>query len=177
MKAWGYICVLLLLAGAFFAGRATRPCRSGAVVRSDTVTVIDTVVREIPVPRRVEIVRIDTCYLAAVGAKTDTGTAATDAPAALIKAAADTVRVPVAVPIERKEYASEEYRAVVEGYRAALVEMEVYPRRQVVTVRETTPAAGRPSRWSLALQAGYGIGPSGPAPYIGLGVSFSLVRF
>lgn len=156
MKAWGYLCVLLLLAGAFLAGRASRPRHAGVVVRCDTVTVVDTVVREIPVPRRVEVVRVDTCYLAAV---------------------ADTVRVPVAVPIERKEYAAEDYRAVVEGYRPALVEMEVYPRRQVVTVRETQPAAGKPSRWSLAVQAGYGIGPAGPAPYIGLGVSFALVRF
>ncbi len=156
MKAGGYICVLLLLAGAFLAGRASRPCRAGTAVRCDTVTIVDTVVREIPVPRRVEVVRIDTCYLAA---------------------AADTVRIPVAVPIERKEYAAEDYRAVVEGYRPALVEMEVYPRRQVVTVRETAPAAGRPSRWSLALQAGCGIGPDGPAPYIGLGVSFAIVRF
>ncbi len=45
----------------------------------------------------------------------------------------DTTHVEVEVPIERKEYKTDDYRAVVEGFRPSLVEMEVYRQTQLVT--------------------------------------------
>ena len=154
MKIWGYIATILLFVVAFFAGRASRRC--GVVsgeVRRDTVTVIDTLFREIPMPYPVEIVRVDTCYL---------------------PGAADTFRIPGAVPIERKTYITSDYRAVIEGYRPALVEMEVYHRTNTVTV--TPPVTVKPKRWGIGVQVGYGYMPTvnREAPYIGIGIQFDL---
>ena len=41
MKSWSYILLLVLLAGAFLAGRWTKPCGAEAV-RRDTVILRDT---------------------------------------------------------------------------------------------------------------------------------------
>ncbi|WP_289290009.1 DUF6808 domain-containing protein [Muribaculum intestinale] len=153
MKVWGYITAVLLFAGAFFAGRAShRFDAARSEVRRDTVTVFDTLVWEIPAPHPVEVVRVDTCYLP--------GTV-------------DTIRIPVAIPIERKTYTTPDYRAVVEGYRPALVEMEVYRQTNIVTV---TPTSAKPKRWGVGLQIGYGYMPTANrvTPYIGIGIQYDL---
>ncbi|MDE6042677.1 MAG: hypothetical protein K2G07_03920 [Muribaculaceae bacterium] len=78
----------------------------------------------------------------------------------------------VAVPVEQHVYTdSTNYRAVISGYGITLDTMQVFPRREVITV------SPRRKRWSIGLQAGYGIGPKGPQPYIGVGVSYSIWQF
>lgn len=154
MKAWGYILAVVLFVGAFFAGRWTKPRDVSYVKLRDTVIVRDTVTERIPEPQIVEVVRTDTCWLATE---------------------ADTVRVPVAVPIERRVYATSDYRAVVEGYRPSLVSMELYRQTQVVT----TTASPRPRRWGIGIQAGYGLAPRTGRfePYIGIGVQYDIISF
>lgn len=149
------ISAVLVFGIGFFAGRRTGRPEQLEIIRRDTVTVTDTIVREIPVPRTVTVVRVDTCYL---------------------PGPVDTVRVPVAVPIERKEYGTPEYRAVVEGYRPELVEMEVYRQTNTVTV---TPAIAKPNRWGVGIQVGYGLTPRTGRlePYIGIGVQYNLFSF
>ena len=151
MKVWGYILAVLLFVGAFLAGRWTKPRDVSYVKLRDTVIIRDTVTERIPEPQIVEVVRTDTCWLETV---------------------ADTVRVPVAVPIERKVYVTSDYRAVVEGYRPSLVSMKLYRQTQVVTVT-TSP---KPRRWGVGLQIGYGYMPTvnRTAPYIGIGIQYSL---
>ena len=124
MKAWGYLLSAALLAGAFLAGRWTKPCTAPESVRCDTVLT------------------------------------------------ADTLLVPVVVPIERRVYVTADYRAEVEGYRPRLVSMELYRQTQVVT---ETPAA-RPQRWGIGIQAGYGLAPRTGRfePYIGVGIQYSI---
>ena len=75
----------------------------------------------------------------------------------------DTVYVPV--PIERREYRTADYRAVVSGYKPRLEVMELYRQTSTITV------SPRPKRWGLGVQAGYGI-PHGW--YVGVGVSYDL---
>lgn len=74
--------------------------------------------------------------------------------------------VKVAVPIEKKEYKTDHYRAIVSGYKPSLDLMEVYTKTQTITV---TP---KKKRWGLGLHVGYGY-PSGW--YIGGGISYNLV--
>lgn len=156
MKAWGYLLSGTLLAGAFLAGRWTKPCTAPESVRRDTVILHDTLVVPVPTPERVEVIRRDTCWLV----RCDT------------VLTADTLRVPVVVPIERRVYVTADYRAEVEGYRPRLVSMELYRQTQVVT---ETPAAG-PRRWSIGIQAGYGLAPRTGRfePYIGLGIQYGI---
>lgn len=149
MKVRGYILAVLLFVGAFFAGRWTKPRDVSYVELRDTVIVRDTVTERIPEPHIVEVVRIDTCWL---------------------KTVADTVRVPVTVPIERKVYVTSDYRAVVEGYRPALVSMDIYRETQVIT-KSTAPR-----RWGVGIQISYGLAPRTGRlePYIGIGIQYSI---
>ncbi len=140
----------------FLLGRRYERNRPFDLPLPDTVIRVDTIRDTVPVPQKVYVARIDTCWM---------------------PRAADTVyvsdTVPVLVPVERKEYATAEYRAVVEGWRPSLVEMEVYPRTQTVTkylTRETI----RKTRWGIGLQVGYGVCESRMTPYLGVGVQYNI---
>lgn len=156
MKAWGYILLIALFVGAFFAGQWTKPCRKAETVLRDTVVVRDTLAVPVPTPERVEVIRRDTCWLV----RCDT------------VRTADTLRVPVIIPIERKVYATADYRAVIEGYKPELVSMELYRQTQVVT----NTVSAKPKRWGVGIQAGYGFTPRTGRfePYIGLGIQYSI---
>ncbi len=151
-------------AAMFFAGRG---CRDGGghneggytETRVDTLIVRDTLRDTVLVPVECFVVRVDTVWLQA-GRDT-----------VRIVAAQDSVRI--AVPIERKVYATRDYRAVVEGFRPALVEMELYPKTTFIT-RETLRAKA-PEKWSIGIQAGWGISPKGAAGYIGVGVQYRIL--
>lgn len=85
----------------------------------------------------------------------------------------DTIRevVEVELPIEEREYKSEEYYAVIGGYNPYLKSIEVYPKTSYITTTETVT---KRKRWgvSLGVQGGYGITPKGWQPYAGVGISF-----
>lgn len=73
--------------------------------------------------------------------------------------------IPFVIPIEKKEYKTADYRAVVSGYKPSLDYMEVYRKTQTVTL---TP---KPRRWGIGLQAGI----SYPAGWhIGVGISYDI---
>lgn len=71
----------------------------------------------------------------------------------------------VDLPRRQLVYEGDSYTAWVSGVAPAL---------DSIAVR--VPQVARPRRWSVAVQAGVGITPAGPQPYIGLGLSFSLTR-
>lgn len=84
----------------------------------------------------------------------------------------DTIRIDDTLVLPRQEviYQDSLYRAVISGYRPRLDHLELFPR---TTTHTLTPQL-KPKRWGIGLQAGYGL-PYGP--YIGLGVSYNLVRW
>ena len=85
----------------------------------------------------------------------------------------DTIRdtMWVNLPIEAREYKSEEYFAIVEGYNPMLKYIEVYPRTAYINSTETIK---KRKHWGVGIgvQGGYGITPKGWQPYAGVGVSF-----
>ena len=140
--------------GAFFFGRSTM--RTDIVrteVERDTIVVRDTI-REY-YPQEVEWVVVKTERV--------------EVPIIV----RDTIRevVEVEIPIEEREYKSEEYYAIIGGYLPYLKSVEVYPRTQIVNATETIT---KRKRWgvSLGVQAGYGMTPVGTQPYAGVGVTF-----
>lgn len=153
MKKWEWLLIVLLVALAYFLGRRFPAQPEPGSVARDTITVRDTVRDSIPVPFTVRFDHYDTLYI----------------PLYIVDTVrADSVLLPVPIPIERKEYVTEDYRAVVSGYRPSLDVMEVFRRTQTVTVRE------RAKRWGVGPQIGVGV-PGGW--YVGVGVSYHVWRW
>lgn len=154
--------ILIWSLAVFYAGRnwAIKRDISGYAERVDTLVVRDTIVQEKPVYRTISQVRTE--YVPVC----------------------DTIRIQdtlfVPVPIETKVYEDSLYRAEVSGYRASLDRLEIYRQERIIT--QTIPVQVKErKRWGIGVQAGYGVStPNGKpvlSPYIGIGVSYDLIRW
>ena len=130
-------------------------------VKVDTLFVYDTIFVEKPVIKKVEI--IDTLLLPV--SITDT------------LMLHDTIFV--YLPIEQRQYGDPRYTAWVSGYRPQLDSIHIYQQTQYIT--KEVKVATKPKRWGIGLQAGYGVslhnGQVSPAPYIGVGLSYSIINW
>ena len=78
--------------------------------------------------------------------------------------------IPVLVPIVSKEYKTDNYRAIVSGYKPSLDFMEVYRDKEIITLSPLQ----KKKRWGLGLQTGYSY-PGGW--YFGCGISYNLCQW
>lgn len=120
----------------FFMGR----CSVGKQ-EITTIERVDTVVVEKPMPYKVEVVRK---VSVPVYVPTPADTVVENKESAEENARKDSTLVEVPVEVERREYKSEEYRAVVSGakigdLRPTLESMEVYARNEVQVVEQKVP--------------------------------------
>ena len=120
--------VALACVAMFFVGR----CSVGKQ-EITTIERVDTVVVEKPMPYKVEVVR-KVSVPVYVPTPADT----------VVVARVDSVLVEVPVEVERREYKSEEYRAVISGakigdLRPTLESMEVYARSETRVVERNVP--------------------------------------
>lgn len=76
----------------------------------------------------------------------------------------------VIIPITQKMYEGEGYRAYVSGYNPSLDSLLLFREVEHVKIRSPT----KPPRFSVGLQAGYGVTPKGFQPYIGVGIAVNL---
>ena len=150
------VIALALIAAAFLLGRRSVKPEIVKIHRTDTVVVRDTVRETVLVPKVRYLTRVDTVLLPVPG---------------------DTVEVPVLVPISRKVYEGEDYRAVVSGFRASLDTLDIFRKTQTVTntVVQRVEVPGKPKRWGIGVSAGYALTPQGVKPYIGAGISYSFI--
>lgn len=141
----------------------TESTTSDTIVIRDTVVVRDTLVIKVPAPSQVDTVKYDTLRNIQ---KSDT---------TKIREYANTDET--VIPIVRKTYQNEEFKAVIEGYKPELISMEVYPKtttiRDTVIINNTTVKIKQP-RWVMSVGPGVGYGPKGLEPYIGVHVGFRL---
>lgn len=157
---WILFALLALVAGLFLGrGCSTKRTEIVETQTSDTITItrIDTVVVERPVPVRVVEKRTDTLTLYR-------GT--------------DTLYVPV--PISRYSFRDSLYALDVSGFNVTLDQLEVYPRTVYKTITNTTERTiQEKKRWGIGLQAGYGynFGSGKAGPYVGIGLQYSLWKF
>lgn len=79
----------------------------------------------------------------------------------------------IELPIMQSVYESTDYKAYVSGVRARLDSIFVYPLHEVVTVKEKQP----PKKWHIGVTTGYGIGTKGMQPYVGIGLTYSIISF
>ena len=152
------VIALALIAAAFLLGRRSVKPEIVKIHRTDTVVVRDTVRETVLVPKVRYLTRVDTVLLPVPG---------------------DTVEVPVLVPISRKVYEGEDYRAVVSGFRASLDTLDIFRKTQTVTntVVQRVEVPGKPKRWGIGVSAGYAFTPQGVKPYMGAGISYSFITF
>lgn len=127
--------VVVLIGMAFVWGRREGE-RKPERLRIDTVIFRDTIRDTLLIPQKIYLTRVDTVYMQLPN---------------------DTVKVPVLVPIERKMYETEEYRAVVSGFRPNLDSLEIFPQTRVITrtVEAATPAKRRWIRFGIGIGVGY----------------------
>lgn len=96
----------------------------------------------------------------------------------------DTVRFPIIgeatpdsatvdLPINQQIYEDSTFRAWVSGYDVALDSIEVYPTREIITLRPRC----KEKHWHLGPQMSVGVTPGGLQPMVGIGITFSFFSF
>lgn len=153
MKSLPWILVCLLL-GMIVWMRCNPHDPSTVYIKGDTVHIRDTLRDTILQPVKETLKRIDTVYLPILIDITTDRTVEGDS-------------IPVLVPITSKEYKTDDYRAVVSGYKPSLDSMEIYRDNDIITLIPMQ----RQKRWGIGLQVGYS---NLSGLYIGAGVSYNL---
>ena len=141
-----------------------RQLPSDVVIHRDTLVIRDTVTLLAYVDRVVYRTRIDTVRLDKIGNS--------DLPHA-DSANRDSSLVQVPINYIHEKYTDAE--VWYHGFRAGIDSLQVYPEKQIIT--NTITRTIQPSRWALSVHGGYGIGAKGLTPYIGVGISYDLLRF
>lgn len=87
------------------------------------------------------------------------------------------VRDSVELSVEQKVYKDSDYVAYVSGVMPSLDSLNIFRRRETVTIRETITRRERAPRLSVGVQAGYGFGIASRRvePYVGLGITWRVV--
>lgn len=87
----------------------------------------------------------------------------------------------ISLPMEQRTYADSTYTAWISGYRPQIDSIQIYPQTTTITNTVTITHSSKQPRFSIGLQAGYGATISNnqvkPAPYVGIGISWNLIRF
>jgi hypothetical protein len=144
---------LILLFNVYNLG--VKSVKSNEVIKTDTITKVDTVVIEKPVPDTVyikEIIR-DTVY------------------------STDSVLVEVLLPIETKTYTDDStYIATISGFKANLDNIKVFPTTTTINREKVQEIALKQSKITHGVQVGvgYGITSKSITPYIGYGISINF---
>mgnify|MGYP006907955004 CR=1 FL=1 len=142
-------------------------------VYTDTLTVYDTIPVIKPVPKDSVVVRYVVQKLpVSVPKSQESVSEPPDSVLEMPESVPDSSEV--VVPISSKVYETEDYRAVVSGFRPSLDTLLLFRPTQIVRFRE------KPKRWGIGIQVGYGVTVGNTpqlAPYIGVGVSYNFLNF
>ncbi len=136
--------------------RIQRPAQGPAPVPSakpDTTYIHDTLYFPEPVPVYKFKEKLDTVYLPESGVEIKTDS--------------------LIIPIETTIYRTDQYKAVVEGYRAKLSDLEIYGTSTQIT---TPPVVLQSSRWGLGVTAGVAVTKTGWAPALTLGITYNIYQ-
>lgn len=153
-----WIVVVVVVALSFFVGRWTKPAEQINMVHYDTlppIVRIDTVRDTLLVPKYVQVERFDT-----------------------IRDTVDGNPIYLPVPISSYLFTDDStYKFEMEGYNVKARSIEVYPRTVTQTVIERVEVPGKPKRWGIGPQIGFGYNGREWMPYVGVGIQYNLIRF
>lgn len=148
----------------------------GAVIKSDTITLHDTVTELLPMVRdsiviRREVARLKVVVPQANNVSSDTINNIANIEGSSIQEKRDSASVEV--PIVQKMYEGKGYKAYISGYHASLDSIKLYRDTKIIT----NTIMPKTKRWGVSLQAGYGYNGRGFKAYIGIGVSYNIFAF
>jgi hypothetical protein len=89
----------------------------------------------------------------------------------------DTLIKIVSLPRQYLIYKDASYRAVVSGVDPRLDSLQIYRKTITKVVTNTIVKNKKPKPWGLSLQAGYGWDGNKFTPYVGAGISYSVIRW
>ena len=174
--------LLTLLLVALFYPEPKAGNGHNIVIQTDTIIKRDTV-RDVPgepkytseQPVGTAEVRVPTDCIKMAGAAQPPIRADTDTAKGYAKdiAANGQDSATIELPIMQSVYESADYKAYVSGVHARLDSIFVYPLHEVVTIKEKQP----PKRWHIGVTTGYGISTKGMQPYVGIGLTYSIISF
>lgn len=145
MRVGHVLGVLLLCFISFLFGKT---CKKKEIIHNIE---IDTIIQPIPVPQYiVDVGEVEIPFPMDAIVEKDT-----------IK---DTVYINI--PIQRKTYQTDDYRAVISGYRPNLDTMTIYHKREIIYEKSR--------RWGLGITAGYGLSKDGFSPCLSMGVFYRI---
>ncbi len=164
----------------FGVGRGTaEKGADGKIITADTITRYDTLLVKSPTARDSIVVKYITKTLPKSGNNSvenipQIGNIHGDN-IPVFAEVADSDSVAVKIPITQKRYDGENYSAWVSGYEPSLDSIRVRERTNVVTIRESKP----PNRWHVGVQCGVGYTFKSKQfePFIGVGISYSIISF
>ena len=157
------VVTILAIVGITSIGNCKRNTinETDVIVLTDTLYIRDTIRIEKPVPKFIK--KIDT----------------------LLVQTKDTIRLNdtlyLALPREQKTYKDKNYQAWISGYRPELDSIHIFRNTQQIITSTTIQPKHKSRRWGIGIQAGYGLtlhqNIIKPTPYIGVGLSYNLLRF
>ena len=176
---WGIIPAIIL---AFLIGRVTQRQRTGGKplheTITDTVRYVDTIKYNEPAPVSVKPNGTTKVSVSVAHLKNALRNATLDT---LPRIRADTFEtilcdsnqdsVQIELPMLQSVYKDKGYTAYVSGVNARLDSIFIYPEREVITIRKP------PKHWHIGISSGYGTTVQGFKPYIGIGITYSLISF
>lgn len=77
----------------------------------------------------------------------------------------------IKIPIEQKTYETEDYKAIISGYKPSLDYMEVRCKEVQITHE-----IAKKDKWGLGVSLGYGFGKTA-SPYIGVSVNYNFLTW
>lgn len=162
----GVLAVLLVIVLSWFIRKNAQQSKYSDVY-IDTVTYIDTVKYEMPVPVDSVVLR----YVYKTIPNKQDSIAPNSPSIQIIETTPDSATI--SIPITQTEYQDKDYRAWVSGYNAKLDSIWVFPQQTTITKTYKT----KQRRWGLGVQAGVTVLNNKVHPYIGLGVSYNIVTW
>ena len=178
---WGVIPIVILACVAFFLGRGTQRTEGKPLHETitDTVRYVDTIKYHNPAPVFVKSNGTTKVSVSVAHLKETLRNAMLDS---LPRIRADTLEqivlcekdqdsVQIELPMLQSVYKDKDYTAYISGVNARLDSIFVYSKREVITIRKP------PKHWHIGISSGYGTTVQGFKPYIGIGITYSLISF
>lgn len=155
--------LIVLLSVMLMLSWCSRPADNSGKLAPDTLwtLVVDTIRDTIIPPPEVEHhVRVDTVLLPVSMEDPDV-----DIDSTLPDS------MPVIIPIMEREYRTDDYRILINGYNPELKSVELYRPTMLGTIKQ------RNKRWGIGFSAGYGIGSGGFSPVLAVTINYNLLQW